>query len=388
MKVFEPFKIRGLQFKNRIMMAAMAIGTLSLGNDNKRQHVINYYAERAKGGVSSMIIGGVGVNYLNPEENLGQNIPPTRYIEAMTRLVEGVHQNGAKFGVQIWHTNQYPSGAWGRPLTPQDWVAPSPRTENSLHYIPEGAELRELTIAEIEAIIDRFARAAAQVKKTGADFVELHLAHGHMPNQFFSPTHNRRHDQYGGDLPGRMKFGTECIRAIRSAVGDQYPIFVRLGVVDEDPKGITLSDSAVFAVELEKAGADCLDVSVGINSKQTYRNYQAPLRKRPMGSFVPLAEAIKKAVGIPVAAVGRLHNLELAESVITNGQADIIAIGRQMIADPYWVQKVAEGRTEDVVACDSCNTWCYLIGPKGKFPSHLCRISKRPGEEAENLRKF
>lgn len=369
-------------------MAAMAIGTLSLGNDKKRQHVINYYAERAKGGVSSMIIGAVAVNYLNPEEDLGQNIPPSRYIEAMTRLVEEVHQNGAKIGVQIWHTNQYPSGAWGRPTAPQEWVAPSPRTENRLHYIPKEAKLRELTIGEIIEIIDRFGRAAAQVKKIGADFVELHLAHGHMPNQFFSPIHNRRHDQYGIDLAGRMRFGIECLRAMRTAVGDQYPIFVRLGVIDEDPKGISLSDSTIFARELEKAGADCLDVSVGINNKQSYPNYQAPLRNRPMGTFVPLAETIKKAVNIPVAAVGRLHNVELAESVITKGQADIIAIGRQLIADPYWVQKVVEDRAEDVLACDSCNTWCYLIGPKGQLPSHLCRISKRPGEETEYLRKF
>jgi 2,4-dienoyl-CoA reductase (NADPH2) len=388
MKMFEPITIRNMQFKNRFMMAAMAIGPLSLGNENKKQHVINYYAERAKGGVAAIIMGGVVINYLNPDEELGQNIPPVRFIEAMKQLVEEVHKNGAKFGVQIWHTHQYPSGAWGRPTSPQEWAAPSPRTEHELHYMPPGTEMRAFTIREIEMIISRFARAAAQVKKTGADFVELHLAHGHMPNQFFSPVFNQRQDRYGGDLAGRMRFGVECVRAIRSSVGQNYPIFVRLGAVDENPKGITLADSTAFAIELQKAGTDCLDVSVASNSKHSYINYQAPLKKRPMGIFVPFAETIKKSVNIPVAAVGRLHDPVLAENVIATGKADIIAIGRQLIADPHWVRKIAEGRETKICACTSCNTWCFLVGSQGLRPSHLCRISRRPGEETELLRRF
>jgi len=388
MKIFEPITINGMQFKNRFMMAAMAIGPISLGNETKKQYVIDYYTERAKGGVAAIILGGVVINYLNPDEDLGQNIPPARYIKAMAQLAEGVKRNGAKFGVQLFQTHQYPAGAWGRPTIPQEYAAPSPRIESNLHYMPPGTELRALTIGEIEAIVDRFARAAAQVKQTGADFVEMHLAHGHLPNQFFSPVFNKRQDRYGGSLAGRMQFGLECVRAIRTSVGQNYPIFVRLGAVDENPKGITLTDSAIFAAELEKAGANCLDVSVATNSMHSYINFQAPLKKRPMGVFVPLAETIKKAVKIPVAAVGKLQDPLLAENVITSGKADIIAIGRQLIADPYWVQKVAEGRNNEICACDSCNTWCYLKGPKGERPGQLCRVSRRPGEETEYLRRF
>ncbi|HXY74118.1 MAG TPA: NADH:flavin oxidoreductase, partial [Dehalococcoidales bacterium] len=287
MKVFEPITIQGMQLKNRFILAATSLGAISLGFVEKRQYVINFYTERAKGGVAGMIIGGVPINYLNPEENLGQNIPPKQYIDAMARLVEGVHKYGSKFGVQIWHTNQYPSGARGPSNMPQEWVAPSLRKENQLHYIPTGTELRELTTGEVEAIIRRFGIAAGQLKKIGADFVELHLSHGHMPNQFFSPVHNRRQDKYGGNLEGRMRFGIECVEAIRSAVGNNYPVFVRLGVVDEDPAGINLTDSVAFAKELEKAGTDCLDVTVGISSYQPHRNFQAPLRKCSMGSFLP-----------------------------------------------------------------------------------------------------
>jgi 2,4-dienoyl-CoA reductase-like NADH-dependent reductase (Old Yellow Enzyme family) len=386
MKVFEPITIRGMKFKNRFIMAATSLGAMSLGFDEKRKYVIDFYAERAKGGVAAMIIGGVPINYLNPEENLGQNIPPNKYIEAMGLLVQGVHKYDAKFGVQIWHTNQYPAGARGQMLKPQEWVAPSSRKENQLHYIPMGTELRELTTGEVEAIIRRFAIAAKQVKKTGADFVELHLSHGHMPNQFFSPIHNRREDKYGGSLEGRMRFGIECVQEIRLSVGEQYPIFVRLGVLDEDPHGINITDSTIFAQELEKAGTDCIDVTVGISSYQPHRNFQAPLKKCPMGSFLPMAEKIKNALNIPVVADGRLHNLDLAESAIERGQTDLIGICRQLIADPYWVRKIAEGLCSDIVACDSCNTWCYMVGPHGKLPSHVCRIAKRAGEETENLR--
>jgi 2,4-dienoyl-CoA reductase (NADPH2) len=359
MKLFDPISIRGMKIKNRVVSAAMAIGVTNLGVEPETEKIISYYDDIAAGGAGTVIIGALSSAFIIADEKLGQAIPPEKYIDALARVVKAVQRHGARFGVQLMGTNQYPLGANNPEAKSQEWVAPSDTTKDTIHlwYIPQD-RLRALTIPEINAVIGRYAKAAAVVKKTGADFVELHMAHGHLVNQFFSPVVNTRQDKYGGSLRARMTFGLETVRAMRAAVGEKYPIFVRLGMVDEREGGITLKDSIAYASELEKAGVDCFDVSVGVSVKQKYDNYVSPLKKMPAATFLAYAEAVKRVVKVPVITAGRVHNPDLAESIVASGKADFVALARQLLCDPAWPQKVQEGRLEDIVTCSSCNTWC------------------------------
>jgi 2,4-dienoyl-CoA reductase-like NADH-dependent reductase (Old Yellow Enzyme family)/thioredoxin reductase len=345
MKLFEPLIVRGMVLRNRIVMPPMLVGVGYRG-----QRARSYYGERAKGGAAAITVAGTSVDLFVSDEAWGRSGGVAAFVEGAHLLTETVHQAGAKIGVQLWYGNRFPAGAGeadGRGAA----VAPSPR-----------GEMRALTILEIEEIISRFARGAAQAKEIGFDYAEVHGAHGYLVCQFFSPADNHRTDKYGGDLAGRMRLGIECVRAMRQAVGEHYPLFFRLGAWEDRPDGITIDDSTRFAVELEKAGVDVLDISVGATTQPGSSAISGP--GEPEGTLVPHAAAIKKKVGVPVIAVGRIKTPAFAESVLVNGKADLVAIGRQLIADPFWPQKVAEGKEDEIVPCISCNV-CMDTGPRG-----------------------
>jgi 2,4-dienoyl-CoA reductase-like NADH-dependent reductase (Old Yellow Enzyme family)/thioredoxin reductase len=362
MKLLEPIIIRGVEFKNRMVMPPMQVG---VGMRSSRAKA--YYMERARGGVGTIIVAATSVDLFATDDSWGRPGGVDAFIDGLRPLIVDVHQAGTRIGVQLWHGNLFPAGTG----TPQDRrgepVAPS-----------DTAEERSLTVSEIETIISRFAQAAANVRRAGFDFVEVHGAHGYLACQFFSPATNRRDDEYGGDLARRMRFGTQCVSAIRAAVGDDYPIFYRLGAWEDIPGGINLDDSTHFAVELEKAGTDIIDVSLGGMAGQGFTGSPGP--EQSEGTFVPLAEAIKRGVEVPVIAVGRFRTPQIAEEVLVEGKADMVAIGRQLIADPYWPEKVATGRTEDIVPCISCNA-CFETGFAGL--GLKCSVNAFAGREAE-----
>ena len=275
MKLLEPITIRGIEFKNRIVMAPMMVG---VGMTNPRAKA--YYLERAKGGVGTIVMAGTSADLFVNDEAWGKSKGVADFIRGLRAVTDDIHQYGAKIGIQLWYGNQFPSvigglgsGTGGEP------VAPSARQD-----------MRQLTVAEIKDIISRFAQAAVNARKAGLDFIEIHGAHGYLVCQFFSPATNQRHDEYGGDLTRRMRFGTECVSTIRAAVGDDYPIFYRLGASEDIPGGITIEDSARFAVELEKAGVDVIHVSLGSTAGLT----ASPGPEQPEGTFIPLAGAIKR----------------------------------------------------------------------------------------------
>jgi NADPH-dependent 2,4-dienoyl-CoA reductase/sulfur reductase-like enzyme len=184
------------------------------------------------------------------------------------------------------------------------------------------------------------------------DAVELHMAHGYLLNQFLSPLFNQRSDEYGGSLEARARFPLEVLRQTRRAVGDGVPILCRLNADDGVPESLTLAEAKVAATLLTREGADVLDISAGIG--ETFE-LSAPPIAIPPGSLVPYAAAIKAVVPVPVVAVGRLHDPMLAEQVLAEGKADLIAIGRGLIADPEWPRKAAEGRYHEIRPCIACN---------------------------------
>lgn len=336
MRIFDPITICGMRLKNRVIMPAMQV---NVGFRSK--NALAYHTERARGGVGAIIVAATSIDQFLLDGVWGKTGRSSRFTADAAILSDAVHEAGAKIGIQLWHGNRYPSGI-GMFDTRGEAVAPSPR-EN----------MRQLSLDEIRAIVHKFALAAVAAKMAGYDFVEFHGAHGYMPCQFFSPAFNQRNDEYGGDLEGRMRFGLECVRAIRSAVGKNYPLFYRLGAWEDRPDGIKLDEAIIFAESLEKAGVDVLDVSVGSLVAAGFGATPGP--DCPHGTFVHLAEAVKARVKVPVMAVGRINSPDLAESILAEGKADLIAIGRQLIADPYWVDKVASNQSQYIVPCLSCN---------------------------------
>ena len=369
MKLFEPITIRGMELKNRIVYPPIQI---NMGLTNRRARA--FYAERATGGTGLVFTANTAIDNLACEELWGGAAELTAFIERLRLLTNQVHEAGAKIGFQLWQGNRFPQGrgvqlaGQEEDTTTGDLIAPSARDD-----------MRELTIPEIESIIYRFAKGSRNVRDAGFDCVEVHGAHGYLPCQFTSPEHNQRTDKYGGNLEGRMKLGIDLVTAIRAWVGPNFPIIFRLGALEKN--GSIHPDSIEYARELEKAGADCLDIS----SAGYGRIPISPPKRYRMGTWAFLAEAIKKNVSIPVIAVGRINTPEVAEEILARGQADMVAIGRQLIADPFWPKKALEGRANEIVACDSCNIYCYAPTFKRKVPEDapLCKFNERVGKEWE-----
>ncbi len=366
MKLFEPIKIRGMILKNRIYM-------LSMGSPGQFGDIaINYYVARAKGGVAAITSGLVST-----WEAVLDNI------EAMSPFTEAVHDAApdCKLAIQTlpfrendkYSCSSVPlskatrdSFVGGRPQPPIEFVA--------------------MTKNDIKLYVKRLAESAFRQKQIGFDYVELHGTHAYLFRQFFSPLDNHREDEYGGTLENRMRFPLESVRAIRSAVGEDFPIFYKIPAVEEEFGGITLDESARFAIELEKTGVDVLVVTQGVTSHaRGYLNSVIPLYNYlPLGSFTDYAAFIKRYVNIPVVAAGRINKPELAESILQEGKADIIGIGRQLIADPDWPNKVASGAWGDIRPCLSCNScldWTYQGEPSAPLP---CAVNAQACREIPN----
>ena len=355
MKLFEPMTIRGMVLKNRVIMPAMQI---NLGFRSERARA--FYTERARGGCAAIVMPATSVDQFISDEVWGKPGRAAQFIDGCRSLTNDVHQAGAKVGVQLWHAKYLPSGI-GMYDTRGQPIAPS-----------ASADRRELTTKEVEGMVAKFAAAAAAAKEAGFDFVEFHGAHRYLPCEFFSPLDNRRTDKYGGSRERRMTFGIESIKAMRAVVGKDYPIFVRLGARGDRPGDTTAEDAAAYAVELERAGADMFDVSVALTTERG--STATPGADRPMGTYVDLAEAVKRRVRVPVAGVGRINKPEVAEAILAQGKADLIAVGRQLFADAYWPEKIRTGRANEVRLCLSCNICMDLALSQGEM-----RCSVNPG---------
>lgn len=364
MVLFEPLKIRNITLKNRIVLPALQ---LMLGLNNPR--VREFYLERAKGGVGTIIMQATPIDFFIDDNAWGHAKALEKFIQATQLFTEEIRKTGAKIGIQLWHGNRLPGIYGSVKKADSKKVAPS-----------EKNDLQALTAEDIHLISKKFGLASKRAKDAGFDFVELHGAHGYLLCQFFSGADNIRTDKYGGDVYGRMRFGIDTVKTVRNAVGNNFPIFYRIGAEENIEDGITIVESKLFSVELEKAGVDVIDVSVGRSSEFT----PSPSKKAKMGTYAYLSSAIKQSVNIPVIAVGRINTQKVAESILNREKADLVAIGRQLIADPYWPEKVQQHRTDEIVACLSCNS-CFgpVMGGKWKPGDPVCKVNERAGREID-----
>lgn len=365
-RLFSGITIHTMTLKNRVVMPPMCTAYATIGGA-VTDRLINYYAARARGGVGLI---DIEFTYIHPAGKIFDHmlgIYDDKLIPGLTRLTDAVHQGGAKIVIQISHGGRRAHSD----ITGSVPVAPSP--------IPRlnGETPKELNLADIEELIQAYLTAAKRAKKAGFDGVMIHMAHGYLIQQFLSPLSNLRTDRYGGDLAGRSRFALEVLMAIRRELGKEYPITCRLCGDEYVNGGLDLNQSVQLAKVLEANGMNAIEVSAGTH--ETPQVMSAP-PYYPMGFLSHLSEGIKKGVSIPVGVVGRIHTPELAENLLKQGKADLIAVGRALIADPEWSQKAQEGRPETICPCISCNQGC---NDRMYFQQDIsCTVNPTVGREA------
>jgi 2,4-dienoyl-CoA reductase-like NADH-dependent reductase (Old Yellow Enzyme family) len=321
--LLKPLQTGGLQLKNRLVMPPMA--TAKAETDGKiSEAVLNYYAEKSRGGyISLIIIEHSFIEQSGKASNQQISVAGDNMIEGLRKLAKIIQDNGSKTIMQLNHAGS---------ATTMEVTGLTPIGPSAIKNPRRGDIPRELTIKEIEGIVQAFQNAARRTKEAGFDGVEIHSAHGYLLNQFFSPLSNQRSDEYGGSLLNRIRIHLQVIKAIRTVVGDDFPIFLRLGASDFIDGGITIEDSQIAAQEFAKAGVNVLDISGG------FSGYDVPSFSG-QGYFAPLTEAIKKAVSIPVILTGGITETAAAEQLLEEGKCDLIGVGRAILKDSQWAER-------------------------------------------------
>ena len=349
-RLFEPITLRGVEIPNRIVMPSMTT-RLATSEGLVTPELIRYYTARAEGGA-----GLVTVEMCSPEpagrhraRELG--ISHDRFIPGLQELTSRLRAAGARPAIQIGHAG----GHTRADVTGVPPVAPSALPHQVQEVDVKTVVPRELTREGIRATVRAFALAAERAKRAGFEVVEIHGAHGYLIAQFLSPLDNHRTDDYGGTLANRARFALEVLQACRERVGD-VPLIFRFSADEYAPGGLTLDEASVLAPWLAEAGADALHVTGGCYRSRPSGALMIPPMGYAEATFLHLARAIKPRVAVPVIAVGRLHDPALVERLLSETQADMVALGRQLIADPEWPRKVREGRTDEIRPCVACNT--------------------------------
>ncbi len=351
--LFQPIKIGSMEVKNRLVMPPMCTRLASVHGE-VTDTLIAYYVERARGGAGLVMVEYCYIDEKESKAAICQlGVQSDHHITGLRELAAAIKSYGARAVLQIAHGGRQsdPGKIGGRkPVAPSE--IPDPLVSEMLGH-PN--HVRALSIDEAEEVIESFVEAARRARDAGFDGVEIHGAHGYLLSQFLSPFSNHRTDLYGGDLEGRSRFPLEIARRTRKKLGPDYPIFYRLSADEFVRGGLTLDETRRFARMLEQAGVNCVDVSAGAYSSM--HRFIMPAYY-PNGYFVYLAKGIKEAVSVPVIAVGAINEPLHAEEIIAGGAADMVAMGRALIADPYLPKKAFEGRFEDIRTCIRCNDGC------------------------------
>ncbi len=343
--IFEPFTVQRMTTKNRIVMTPMGTNFGEQNGEMSFLH-INYYEQRAKGGVGLLIVENASV-----DDPLGSNgttqlrIDKDNYIPRLFNLCERVHKHGACIAIQINHAG---ASAMSKRIGQQPVSASNiPSKENG--EIP-----RPLEKEEIYEIVKKYGEAAKRAQICGFDAVEIHAGHSYLLSQFLSPLTNKRTDEFGGSAENRARFARLVLEEVRKQVGPFFPIFVRISADEFIEGGNTLEDCIDYLQYFQEF-VDVFDVSAALNGSI---QYQIDANYMPDGWRSYMAKAVKETYGKPTITVGNIRDPKVADDILAKGDADLIGMGRGLIADPEWVNKVEFGHEEDLRKCISCNVGC------------------------------
>jgi 2,4-dienoyl-CoA reductase-like NADH-dependent reductase (Old Yellow Enzyme family)/thioredoxin reductase len=332
--------------------------------------LIQYHVRRARGGVALIVVENTCIDWaLGRADGNPVTIHHDRFRPRLHDLVEAVHHHGVKIVTQLHHA--------GRQNLSSNVEGNQPPPAPSAVQSKVGGDMpRAMTEEEIEKTIQDFADGARRTKECGFDGVEIHGAHGYLLSEFISPLTNLRTDKWGGSFENRCRFAVEIVRRIRSEVGPDFPLLFRFSADEKMPGALQLEEGVKYAKVLESEGVDCLDVSGGFYDTMTC---QFSMQGIPAGAFVPLAAAVKAEVSIPVIAVNSLGwDLAVANDVVSKGSADLVHMGRGLLADPEIPNKIRDGRLNEIRPCIRCNE---CLGSLFKGWSVCCVVNPELGHE-------
>jgi 2,4-dienoyl-CoA reductase-like NADH-dependent reductase (Old Yellow Enzyme family) len=343
-----PARIGPVEIKNRIVMPPMTTRTAD-DEGFVTEDCIAYYLARVEGGTGLITVEMASPEKAGRHRRREIGIYDDRFIPGLKRLTDAIHRGGAKASIQLGHAG----GHTRIDICGETPIAPSAIAHPVYETTFETIVPQEMTKARINETIAAHVAAAQRARIAGFDCVEIHAAHGYLISQFHAPFENRRNDEYGGALENRARYGLDVMRAVKSAVPDIAVVY-RLSVEDFFPGGLRFAEGRQIAIWAAAAGADALHVTAGHYRSLPSAQVVLPPMNFSDATFLDYAADIKKRISVPVIAVGRLGDPATAERAVDQGKADFIALGRTLIAEPQWVEKVRRG--EPIRRCLSCNT--------------------------------
>lgn len=343
--LLSPIKIRGLELKNRIILPAM--GTRMANEKGEiTDRLIAYHAARAKGGCGLNIVEVAAVHRPSSPAHFVW-ICEDSLIEGHKKLTDAIHENGGKAGIQLWQ------GGLAVSMDPSAQIL-LPSDMNLGQYTIPG-----ITLEQIKEVVFCYGQAARRAVEAGYDCIEFHLAHNYLPHSFLSGGLNHRTDEYGGNFENRCRFPLEVIDAIRNNIPEDMPLFIRIDAHDDFlEKGLTIEEVIDFCNIAKNHGVDVLDVSRG-NILTAATIYEVPPIDIPQGFNIENASRIRKETNMLTIGVGRINHEDFAEKLLAEDKVDMVVMGRAQLADPELVNKLKEGRTQDIIHCIGCDQGCY-----------------------------
>jgi 2,4-dienoyl-CoA reductase-like NADH-dependent reductase (Old Yellow Enzyme family)/thioredoxin reductase len=365
--LFSPFRLKNIELKNRIVLPPLASFLLEKGG-SITEKTIEHYRLRAAGGPAMVIMEACAVS---PEGVVSPNqarIDKDRHIAELAKIAGAMRAAGAIPAIQIHHAGRQTSEKviHRKPFAPSPLACPAIRGE----VIP-------LTIDGIHEIIAKFGDAAVRAREAGFDLLEIHGAHGYLINQFLSRFSNIREDEYGGNTAGRTRFAKEIVTEIRNRLGQDFPISFKISAQEFVENGLTIEESIEILKILIPAGIDVVQVSAGNDATPEWICQPMFMKKACLADS---AARIKQALEIPIMTVGRINDPVTANSIIESGNADLVCMGRGLMADPEMPHKAREGRLEEIRTCIACNTCMQSIFRKGRLE---CLVNPSLGREKE-----
>jgi 2,4-dienoyl-CoA reductase-like NADH-dependent reductase (Old Yellow Enzyme family)/thioredoxin reductase len=374
MLLFTPIKIKNLELKNRLVMPAMATNFAD-EEGFVTPRMIDYYQERAKGGVGLIIVEGAIVEHRGKIFHNNLCIYDEEHIPGLARLAKAIHTFEAKALIQLGHGGRECSPK----VTKMRPVGPSPISPSMTRLGDKSLEEKpkELTLEEVEELIEKFARSACMAKEAGFDGIELICGHRALVEQFLLSHANKRQDKYGGSIENRARFACNIVSRVRDQVGHNFIISCRVPATEYPPGGYGKEEIIRFLHMLKEAGTDIFNVSVVVSTEVVNLIPMA----FPRGYFVPLAEWVKGFIAAPTITFGRINNPFLAERILQENRADLIAMGRPLIADPELPNKAKSGKWDDIRTCIACNKGC-ADRVYAQYPI-TCSLNVEVGRERE-----
>ena len=352
--LFEPITVKGISIRNRIVLPPMNTNYAEVDGSVSSRFTA-YYVECGKGGAGLLIVSSAYIDPAAKKRAGALLLHDDRFIPTLKQFTDAVHATGAKVLQQLNHNGRLLTSSKELKTSAKPGAAVGP---SAIPHLVSGQSPRVLTVEEIKELVEKYGQAARRAKEAGFDGVELHGTHGYLINQFFSVYSNRRTDEYGGSLENRMRFPLEVYRRARELTGDDFLICYRVNVREFAPVETPFEEVIAFCQRLDEEGVDLLHISAGNSETPAMVLKMIPPGSTPRGCFVDYAAAIKAKVNVPVIAVGRINVPELAEQILREEKADLVATGRALIADPYWPLKASRGELNSIRRCIACNQGC------------------------------